>query len=159
VFFPHEASVLAWLEHHQSPFPPQHANVPAPTLHCTAQSRKAGSAACISHVCTYLTHVERAHTTQNTHTKRPTHTGLTHSRAGNALPTHASGLAYKCTDRNWWCCYDCCLPRLFYTTKNIAHSTDTSVTGGTHFALVCQPGLLHAGRPKEGAHGWLCTYL
>ena len=26
-------------------------------------------------------------------------------------------------------------------------------------ALVCQPGLLHAGRPKEGAHGWLCTYL
>ena len=27
------------------------------------------------------------------------------------------------------------------------------------FAFVCQSGRLHAGRPKEGAHGWLCTYL
>ena len=35
-----------------------------------------------------------------------------------------------------------------------AHSTDTSVTGGTHFAFVCQSVLLHAGRPKEGAHEW-----
>ena len=38
-----------------------------------------------------------------------------------------------------------------------AHSTVTSVTGGTHFAFVCQSGLLHAGRPKEGAHG--CAFL
>ena len=31
-----------------------------------------------------------------------------------------------------------------------AHSTDTSVTAGAHFALVGQtPGVLHAGRPKE----------
>ena len=35
-----------------------------------------------------------------------------------------------------------------------AHSTDMSITGGTHFAFVCQSGLLHAGRPKEGAHKW-----
>ena len=32
-----------------------------------------------------------------------------------------------------------------------AHSTDTSVLGELSF---CQSGLLHAGRPKEGAHEW-----
>jgi len=35
-----------------------------------------------------------------------------------------------------------------------AHGTDTSITGGTHFAFVCQSGLLHAGRPKQGARKW-----
>ena len=35
------------------------------------------------------------HSTDTAHTNRPTRTGLTHSRAGNALPTHASGLCLK----------------------------------------------------------------
>jgi len=46
-----------------------------------------------------LDRAQRAHThthsTETTHTKRPTHTGLTHSSAGNALPMHTSRLAYK----------------------------------------------------------------
>jgi len=36
------------------------------------------------------------------------------------------------------------------TPSSSAPSTDTSVTAGTHFAIVGQtPGFLHAGRPKE----------
>ena len=63
-----------------------------------------------------LNRAQRTHThTQHRHdTHQPSHTHQTdsHSRAGNALPTHASGLAYEYTDRDWWCCDDCCLPRI-----------------------------------------------
>jgi len=41
------------------------------------------------------------HSTDPTHTKRPTHTELTHSGAGNALPMHTSRLAYKYR-QGWW---------------------------------------------------------
>jgi len=54
-----------------------------------------------SHSSTELRGRTHTHSTGTTHTNRPTHTGLSHSRAGNASPTHASGLAYKY--RQGWC--------------------------------------------------------
>jgi len=39
------------------------------------------------------TTLAHTHSTGTTHTNRPTHTGLTCPRAGNALPTHTSRLA------------------------------------------------------------------
>ena len=38
--------------------------------------------------------------------------------------------------------------------KQPATNRSHTAPGGAHFALVCQSGLLHAGRPKEGAHEW-----
>ena len=59
------------------------------------------------------------HSTDTTHTKRPTHTGLTQSRAGNALPAHASRLCLKISTGTVVCCYDCCLPRLCLTHTHL----------------------------------------
>ena len=87
-----------------------------------------------SHSSTELREHTHTHThthgTETTHTNRPTHTGLTYPRAGNVAYAHVQTRTpiHIDTDRDWWCCNDCCLPRLILNGQ----SPSPALLGGTH---------------------------